>query len=323
LSPWSLASRSLTRLTRRIGRLLRGLLGFCRSRGLCGLSLGKEDKPASTPLHLGTFSGKCTVDEVFEGDLSIDNISGNCEVTLESRHGGIAIKHSIEQGARVTLRAAGAVSIGEGIRRQSSVQIVAGGDVTIGRLSENSRVTVKSTAAKIEIGSRLENYGEANLTAVTVHIGQDIDQYSKAIITAQGDVWIGGSIDQYSSADIISLRGAISIGRIIQNSAVAVLTAGEEVHIGGGIDQHSQVTIRARSGVAIGHKVDHHSTAEVTSLRGSISVGQLTGEASATLIAPNGSINIDAAVDRGSTVNYEALSFNCPSVQGIVKQKIA
>jgi hypothetical protein len=109
--------------------------------------------------------------------------------------------------------------------------------------------------------------------------------------------------------------------RTVKHSSLAVLTARKAVDIGEGVDQHSRIIILAQSDVAIGHKIDHRSTAKVTSLQGSISVGRLSGEAIVTLTAPHGSITIATAVDPGSTARYEARSFNCPYVAGIVNQR--
>jgi hypothetical protein len=219
--------RSLTRSF----RLLHALLSR-RRRHLLERDLQKDGKPIFPPLNLGTYSGEGVVEEVFDGDLTVASISGNCKVTLESRHGSITIKHKIERGAYAKLQAAGAVTIGEDIEQHSIVQIVAGGDVTIGQtINENSQATITSTAGKIDIGSKMDNCSEARLTAgTTVHIGQDIDQHSTAFITAQGDVTIEGNINRHATANIISLHGAIGIGRMVKDS-IASLTAGRTVHI--------------------------------------------------------------------------------------------
>ena len=312
----------LERLSTRSFRLLHGLLRRRRWRlPKRDFDLQKDGMPIFPPLNLGTYSGECVVEEVFDGDLTVASISGNCKVTLESRHGSITIKHKIERGAHAKLKAAGAVSIGEGIEQHAIVQIVAGGDATIGQpINENSQATITSTAGKIDIRSKMDNYSEARLTAgTTVHIGQDIDQHSTAFITAQGGVTIEGNINRHANVNIISLHGAISIGRTVKDS-IASLTAGTTVHIADKLDQHSQVTVLAQSDVTIGQTIDH-SAATITSVNGSINIGRgLSGSAIATLIALNGCINIGGSVDRGSTVNWNAQYFNCPREDGTFNQ---
>jgi hypothetical protein len=311
--------RSLTRSF----RLLHALLSRRRRHFLeRDFNLQKDGKPIFPPLNLGTYSGEGVVEEVFDGDLTVASISGNCKVTLESRHGSITIKHKIERGAYAKLQAAGAVTIGEDIEQHSIVQIVAGGDVTIGQtINQNSQATITSTAGKIDIGSKMDNCSEARLTAgTTVHIGQDIDQHSTAFITAQGDVTIEGNINRHATVNIISLHGAISIGRMVKDS-IASLTAGTTVHIADKLDEHSQATVLAEGDVTIGQTINQQSAATITSVNGSINIGRgLSGSAIATLIALNGSINIGGSVDRGSTVNWNAQYFNCPREDGTFNQ---
>jgi hypothetical protein len=283
--------------------------------------LGNDSKPTFEPFDLGAYSGEYVVNQVFDGDIIVDNISEQCNVSLESRHGSITITHKIEQSAQVNLKAGRTVTIGESIDQHSIVQITARGDVTIGQtINHNSQVTITSVAGKIDIGLTVDNYSKAKLTAgTTVHVGQDIGQHSTVIITAPGDVTIGRDINRHAAVDIISINGAISVGRMVKEDVIASLTAGKTVHIGENLDQYCQVTVLAQSDVAIGHKIDHHSAAEITSVEGSINIGQgLSGRATATLIALNGSINIGGSVDRDSTVNWNAQYFNCPHDDGTI-----
>jgi hypothetical protein len=55
--------------------------------------------PTYPPLYLGTYDGDgdAVIEEVFDGDLTLENIKNGCKVTLESRHGSITIKHKIDQ----------------------------------------------------------------------------------------------------------------------------------------------------------------------------------------------------------------------------------
>jgi hypothetical protein len=293
------------------------LLGSLRDRWHAlerGLFFKRKHRVTSPVLQLGAFSGYCTVEEAFDGDLAIDGISGDCKIALESRYGSITIAHKIEHRAQVELKAAKAVTISEGISQYSNVRIFAGGDITIGQMiSENSQATITSAAGKIEIGATVEKQSRAKLTAGAVRIGRDIGQDSTAIITAREDVTIDGSINQCATADIISLRGTIKIGQRINGRAIAVLTAGKAIHIGEQISEHSQVTVRAQDYVTIGQKIDQESAVEITSVTGSINIGQgLSDGATATLIAVNGSINIGGSVDRDSTVNWEAREFQLP-----------
>jgi hypothetical protein len=308
---------------RSLTRIAGPLRAFLRSRWhpierVFSSNYGKSTFP---PFNLGTYSGKCVVNEVCDGDITVDNISGHCNVTLESRHGSITITHKIEQWAQANLKAASTVTIGEAIDQHSTVQIDAGGDIAIGqKINQNSQATIRSVSGKIAIGSKVDNYSDAKLTAgSTVHIGQDIGQHSTAIITAAGDVTIDGSINHHATANIISINGAISIGRTVKDGVIALLTAGRTVSIGEKFDQHSHVTVLARSDITIGQKIDQHSAAEITSLEGSINIGQgLSGGATATLIALNGSVNIAGSVDRDSTVNWNAKYFNCPDDDGTI-----
>ena len=300
---------------------LRPFLRHRRSHPLEHVILNNDGKPIFPPSNLGTYSGECVVNQVFDGDITVDNISGQCNVTLESRYGSITITHKIEQSAQVNLKAASTVTIGESIDQRSIVQISAGGNVMIGQtINHNSQATITSVAGKIDIGLKVDNHSTAKLTAgTTVHLGQDIGQYSTVIITAQGDVTIDRDINGRATADIISLNGAIGIGRMVKDNVIASLTADKTVHIGEKLDQYCQVTVLAQSDVSIGHKIDHHSAAKITSLEGSINIGQgLSGSALATLIALNGSINIGGSVDRGSTVDWNAQYFNCSHDDGTI-----
>jgi hypothetical protein len=281
----------------------------------------EDGQPTYPALDLGTYSGDCVIDEVFDGDLTLEKIDQHCKVTLESRHGSITIKHKIDQWSYANLKAATKVTIGEGIDQHSIVQIVAGGDVTIGqKINENSQATISSTGGKIEIGQKVDNYSEVNLTAGTVvRIGESVDQHSNVVINAQGDVTIGHKIDQHSTANITSVNGAVTIGQKVDQTSIATLQAGTTVHIVEKIDQYSNVTVVARGDVTIDEKIDQHSTAKITSINGSINIGQgLSGNATATLTAPNGDINIGDSVDGGSTVNWSAQHFNCPHQDGTI-----
>ena len=280
----------------------------------------RDGTPTYPPLYLGTYSGDCVIDEVFDGDLTLEKIDQHCKVTLTSRHGSITINHKIDQWSYANLKAATTVHIGEGIDQHSIAEIVAGGDVTIGQtINENSQASITSTSGKIDIGLKVDNYSEATLTAgSTVHIGQKVDQHSTATITAQGDVTLDQGIDQHATVDIVSVNGAINMGRVNETSIVT-LTAGTTVNITEKFDQHSDVTVLAQGDVTIGQKIDQHSVAKITSAKGSINIGQgLSGNATATLIADNGSINIGDSVDSGSTVNWSAQQFNCPHQDGTI-----
>jgi hypothetical protein len=281
-----------------------------------------NEKPAPPARYLGTLHAGCVVDDVFDGDLAIDSISGDCNVNLESRRGSITIAHKIDQSAHVNLKAAIAVTIGEGIGDHSNVRIVAGGDVTIGQaISDNSRATITSTGGKIEIGVRVDSKSEVKLiSGTTVRIGEDISQFSIAIITAQKDITIGGRIGQHTTADFISLQGTISINQMVEDSVIALLTAGQAVHIGDKISQHSDVTVLAKEDVTIGKKIEQHSATKITTLTGSINIREgLCGSASATLTAVNGSVNIGGSVEAGSTINWNARDFSCPQGDGTIR----
>jgi hypothetical protein len=282
----------------------------------------REAGPAFPPFELGTSPGEGVIEQVSDGDITVDEISGPCVVTLESRHGSITIIGRIEQGAHAKLKAAKTVTVGKGIGQHSTVEIVAGADVTIRQsIDDHSRATITARTGTIAIGTNVDNYSEARLTAGTVHIAQGIDEYSTAIITATGDVVIGDSINWHSTADVISLKGTISIARIVTGRATALLTAGGCVHIGGKLDQYSHVTVLAQEDVTIGQKIDQHAVAKITSLNSSINIGQgLSGSASATLSAVNGCIKIGDLVDSGSTVNWNASSFICPRQNGAINR---
>jgi hypothetical protein len=281
----------------------------------------QDGTPTYPPLYLGTYSGDCVIEEVFDGDLILEKIDDHCKVTLESRHGSITIKHKIDQHSYANLKAATTVSIGEDIDQHSIVQIVAGGDVTItNKINEYSQATITSTSGKIEIGQKVDNSSEATLTAgTTVRIGQKVDQHSTATILAQGDVRIEQKIDQHSTATITSVNGSIYIGQKVDQHSVASLTAGTTIHIVQKFDQHSNVTAVAEGDVNIDQKIDQHSIADITSHTGNINIGQgLSGDATATVRAPNGDINIGDSVDSGSSLTWSALQLNCPHQDGTI-----
>ncbi|MBV8811961.1 MAG: DUF1929 domain-containing protein [Acidobacteriaceae bacterium] len=279
-----------------------------------------DGDPTYPPLYLGTYSGDCVIDEVFDGDLTLEKIDQNCKVTLESRHGSITIKHKIDQHSYAKLTAHTTVSIGEKIDQHSIAEIVAGGDVTIGQsIDQGSNATITSTSGKIEIGLKIDAVSGANLNAATtVHIGQTIDQHSNAVIVAQGDVNIDEKIDQHSTADITSVNGAINIGQTIDQWAIASLKAGTTVHIGLKIDEHATATIVAQGDINIDEKLDQHTNSDITSVNGSVTVTQgMSGNCSATIRAPNGDISMDT-IDGGCTLNWSALHLNCPNQNGSV-----
>jgi hypothetical protein len=283
-----------------------------------------DEAPTYPPINLGTYSGSgyMVIEEVFDGDVTLEKIDNGARVTLESRHGSITIKDKISDGdTYANLKAATTVSIGTKIDQGAQVQILAGGDVTIGQtIDQGSQATITSTSGKIDIGQKVDAGSSAYLTAgTTVHIGQTLDQHSTVTITAQGDVTIDEMIDQHATANITSAEGAISVGQKIQNGSFATLAAGTTVNIGRKLDQHAQVTITAQGDVQIGQKIDQHVTATITSAKGSIDIGQgLSGEATATLIALNGDINIGDSVDAGSTLNWNAQRLDCPHLDGTI-----
>ncbi len=237
--------------------------------------------PTFPPLYLGTYDGDgdAVIEEVFDGDLTLEYIKNGCKVTLESRHGSITINHKIDQHSYANLKAATTVSIGEKIDNQSIAIITAGGDVTIGQqIDQGSNATITSTSGAISIG-------------------QNVNQASGATLTAATSVSIGLKIDQHSNA---------------------VITAGTTVNIGQAIDQHSTAMITAQGDITIGHKLDQHTNSTITSVNGSITVSQgMSGSATATLKALNGTITMDT-IDNGSTLNWSAQSLNCPHQNGTV-----
>jgi hypothetical protein len=306
----------------RTNRLFQAFLGrrrLWRPLGR-GFELPHVPPPVFSPIALESYAGDAVLEQVADGDITLDNIGGHSRVTLESRHGSITITHNVGPWAHANLKAAKAVTICEGIEQHSVVQIVAGGDVTIGQaINNNGRGMIIASPDKIDIGCELDNYSQAERTVgTTVHVGQDIDQHSTARITAQGDVTISGSINQQVTADIVSLNGAITIGQTVK-SARGLFTAAETVHIGDKICQRAQVTILARGDVTVGQKIEQNSVAKITSLAGCINIGQgLCGGATATLIARNGSIRIGDSVDQGSAVNWNANDFDCPRQAGTI-----
>ena len=237
--------------------------------------------PTYPPLYLGTYDGDgdAVIEEVFDGDLTLENIKNGCKVTLESRHGSITINHKIDQHSYANLKAATTVSIGEKIDNQSIAQIIAGGDVTIGqKIDQGSNATITSTSGAISIG-------------------QKVDQTSGATLTAATSVSIGEKIDQHSNA---------------------VITAGTTVNIGQKIDQWATAMITAQGDITIGQKLDQHTNSTITSVNGSITVNQgMSGNCAATLTALNGTITMDT-IDSGSTLNWSAQSLNCPHQNGTV-----
>jgi hypothetical protein len=236
--------------------------------------------PTYPPLYLGTYDGDgdAVIEEVFDGDLTLEYIKNGCKVTLESRHGSITINHKIDQHSYANLKAATTVSIGEKIDNQSIAEIVAGGDVTIGqKIDQGSNATI--------------------ITSGAISIGQTVDQASGAMLTAGTSVTIGEKIDQHSNA---------------------VITAGTTVHIGQKIDQHSTAMITAQGDITIDQKLDQHTNSTITSVNGSITVSQgMSGNCTATLKALNGTITMDT-IDSGSTLNWSAQSLNCPHQNGTV-----
>jgi hypothetical protein len=268
-----------------------------------------------------TYSPQRFIEQISDGDIGVDNISGNCKINLESRHGSIRVAHQIGECAEVTLKAAKGVIIGQGIGHHATVQIVAGGDVTIGQaISENSQITITSAPGQLYIGAKHRVRVETP-AATSVHIGGDIGQNSSAKITTQGDVTIGGSAHRQAKLDIISLEGTISIEQGIKDSAIAVVTAGKAVRIGENVSHHSKLTVMAHDDVTIGQKIDQEVDAKISSVTGSINIGQgMGGRATATLIAANGYITIGGGVDRGSTVNWNAIDFSCPHQDGAINR---
>jgi len=263
-----------------------------------------DASPTFPPIDLGTYSGSgfAVIEEVFDGDITLEKIDNGARVTLESRHGSITIRDKIsDRNTYANLKAATTVSIGGKIDQGANVQILAGGDVTIGQtIDQGSQATITSTSGKIDIGLKVDAYSGAYLSAgTTVHIGQTLDQHSNVTIMAQGDVTIEKKIDQTATVTITSVHGAINIGEKVDQWSFATLTAGTTVNIG--------------------QKIDQHATANINSASGSIDIGQgLSGNATATLIALNGDINIGDSVDGGSTLNWSAQHLNCPHQDGTI-----
>jgi hypothetical protein len=258
--------------------------------------------PTFPPLDLGTYTGACVIKEAFDGDLTLENVTQHCDLTLVSRHGSITINQKVDQHSYANLTADTTIHIGQKIDQQSTAVFTAGGDITIGQtIDQGSNATITSTAGKIDIGLKVDAASGATLTAgTTVHIGQTVDQHSNVIIVAQGDVTIDKKIDQHSTADITSVTGG--------------------VHIGEKIDQHSIVTIVAQGDVTIGQKLDQHTSSTITSLNGSVTVSQgMSGNATATIKAVNGTITMDT-IDSGCTLNFSAQSLNCPNQNGTVNR---
>jgi Domain of unknown function (DUF1929) len=260
----------------------------------------KDGHPTFPPWDLGKYSGKCVIVEAFDGDLTLDSISDNCHVTLESRHGSITINGKIDSSSYANLKAAKGVTIGNTIDQHSIVEIVAGGDVSIGQTIDVYSQASITAGGKIDIGKKIDHNASVTLMAgTTVHIGQDVDQHSTFNITAQGDVTIDGNINEHANGFVTSVNGAI--------------------HIGQKFDQHSIVTVVARGDVNITEKIDASSSATITSANGSINIGQgLSDHSSATLKALNGSINIGDQVDGSSSVTWSAQAFHCPQQDGTI-----
>jgi hypothetical protein len=239
-----------------------------------------DEDPTFPPIDLGAYVGPCVIEEVFDGDLTLDKVDQHVDLRLESRHGSITIKHKINQHSYANLKAAGGVTIGEGIDQHSTVEIVCGGDVTIGQtINEYSWASI-TTPGKIEIGQKVDNSSGAVLNAGSVHIGQTVDQHSTAQIHAQGNVTIDQKIDQHSTADITSVNGNVHIGQ----------------------------------------KLDEYTISSITAQNGSIRVVQgMSGSATATLKAPHGTITMDT-IDSGCTLDWSATSLNCPHQNGSVTE---
>ena len=305
-----------------------------------------DGSPTFPPLNLGTYSGDgfMVINEVFDGDLTLQKIDNGTRVTLVSRHGSITILDKIsDHNTYANLTAATTVNIANKIDQGAIVQIVAGGDVKIGQtIDQGSDATITSTSGKIDIGLKVDATSRATLMAgTTVHIGQDIDQHSDVVIFAQGDVTIDGNINQHATADITSVNGsirigqkvnradapqavsltaaaAVDIGQTIDQHSNVTITAGSTVHIGLKIDQHSTVTIVAQGDVTIDQKLDQHATSTITSVNGSVTVSQgMSGNATATVQALNGTITMDT-VDGGCTLNWSARNLNCPNQNGTI-----
>lgn len=178
-------------------------------------------------VDLGTYEGNAVIDEVFDGDITVDKIDQHCHVVLESRHGSITVTHKVDQWSYAKLTAHTTVRIGEGVDQHSTVMIVAGGNVTIGqKINEYSHATITSTSGQIDIGQKVDNTSGATLKAgTTVHVGEKFDQHSTVFVVANGDVAIDQGIDQHASADITSVSGSIWIGQAVDGNASATLTA--------------------------------------------------------------------------------------------------
>lgn len=192
------------------------------------------------------------------------------------------------------------------------------GDVTVDNVDSGFTLELTSQHGSITITHKVDQHSSATLTACAgVNIGEKIDQHSQAKIVAHGDVTIGQKIDQWSTGIITSTKGAIDIGQKVDQHSQATLTAATTVHIGQKIDQHSNVTIVAQGDITIDQGIDQHAVADITSLNGSITIGEaVDGEAQATLRAPNGNITIVQKVAGGASVQWSALSFNCPDISG-------
>jgi hypothetical protein len=282
--------------------------------------------PVYPPIDLGTYSGsgRMVIDEVFDGDITLEKIDNGAIVTLESRHGSITINDKIsDSNTYANLKAATTVRIGNKIDQGAVVQIVAGSDVSIGQtIDQGSTATITSNSGNINIGLKIDAGSGATLNAPAgkVHIGQTIDQHSNAVINAGGDINIEEKIDQHSTATIVSKNGSISIGQKIDQWAIATLSAGNGVFIGQKIDQHAQATITAEGDVNIGQKLDQHTKSTITSNSGSVTVSQgMSGNCDATIKAPHGFINMDT-IDSGSTLNWNAKGLNCPNQNGNINK---
>jgi len=115
------------------------------------------------------------------------------------------------------------VSIGNKIAQGANVQILAGGDVTIG---QGSRASITSKSGKIDIGLKVDASSSATLIAgTTVHIGLKIDQHSNVTIVAQSDVTIGQKLDQHTNSTITSVNGSITVEQGMSGNANATLKA--------------------------------------------------------------------------------------------------
>ncbi|HZP47880.1 MAG TPA: galactose oxidase early set domain-containing protein [Vicinamibacterales bacterium] len=139
------------------------------------------------PVYLGTYENNVIVDEVFDGDITIEKIDQHCNVTIESRHGSITINDKCDQHCYVNLKAATTVTIGQKIDQHCNVTIQCNGNVEIGqKIDGNSEANIKSANGSIHIGQKIDGPSQATLFAPngTVKIDQKVDGGS--VVTWQG-----------------------------------------------------------------------------------------------------------------------------------------